>query len=378
MPSPPPCAQTGMATLPPRAGWVLQPPNLENGHPSPTDGGGKLSASQEAALRVPYIPLPQSQDPKHLGCNTRPAGLRRGEAGRADTSFYEEDSHEVIVPGPSEAEECMGASPSRVWAGRAWDLWEGAGGSATSQLRFPKHFQPCCTMQNPLFRSCGKRNHRPSAGGNIPVESGRGSTSTWHPASYGSIPAPILAMPRTSGGVQGTIPPLPGRGIGTHSVATPALSLQESDVPGPGQAGHGRGSLRLGAGAVLPRRTLGRQDKRIFSAANSPSVSFPCPAPLGASGAAARPRAASISYPLNPCGAGVEWQESQFILVGKLKCLSTGEDATALVIADGSITARTGSPNLLLTPGHKRQLSNLLLHNFYSWPCALQPRFPKA
>lgn len=108
---------------------------------------------------------------------------------------------------------------------------------------------------DPSFQRLWEEKPQTLCGGNIPVESGRGNTSTWHPASYGSIPAPILAMPRTSGAVQGTIPPLPGRGIGTHSVATPALSLQESDVPGLGQAGHSRGSLRLGAGAVLPRRT---------------------------------------------------------------------------------------------------------------------------
>lgn len=161
-------------------------------------------------------------------------------------------------------------------------------------------------------------------------------------------------------------------------MATPALFLQESDVPGPGQVGHSRGSLRFEAGAVLPRRTLGRQDKRIFSAENSPSVSFPCPALPGASGAAARPPADSISYPLNPCGAGAERQESQFIPSGELKHLSTGEDATALVIADGSVSAGTGSPYLLLTPGHESQLSNLLLRNFYSWLCPLQPWFPKA
>lgn len=137
--------------------------------------------------------------------------------------------------------------------------------------------------------------------------------------------------------------PLSGVGSRTLSVATPALSLQKSDVPGLAQAGHSRGSLCLGAGAVLPRRTLRGQDKRIFSAENSPSVSFPCPALPGASGAAARPLAHSISYPLNPCGAGLESQESRFIPMGKLTNLSTGEGEAALVIADGSAGAGMGS-----------------------------------
>lgn len=129
---------------------------------------------------------------------------------------------------------------------------------------------------------------------------------------------------------------------------------------------------------MLPGRTLGGQDKRIFSAENSPSVSFPCPALPGASGAAARPLAHSISYPLNPCGAGLESQESWFIPMGKLTNLSTGEGETALVIADGSAGAGMGSPYLLLTPGHKNQLSNLFLCNFYSWLCPLLAWFPTA
>lgn len=35
---PPPCTQAGTAMLPPRARWVLQPPNLQNGHPAPLMG----------------------------------------------------------------------------------------------------------------------------------------------------------------------------------------------------------------------------------------------------------------------------------------------------------------------------------------------------
>lgn len=118
---------------------------------------------------------------------------------------------------------------------------------------------------------------------------------------------------------------------------------------------------------MLPRRTLGGQDKHIFSAENSPSVSFPCPAPPGASGAAARPPADSTSYPLNPCRAGAERQESQFIPVGKLTSLSTGEDVTALVIANGSISARTSSLYLLLIQDTKASYqTRCYLHNFYS------------
>lgn len=85
----------------------------------------------------------------------------------------------------------MGASPSRVWAGRAWDLREGAGGSTTSQLRFPKHFQSCCTMQTPLFRGCGKRNHRPSAGEISPWNRGEGIQAP------GIQPPMVASLPRS-------------------------------------------------------------------------------------------------------------------------------------------------------------------------------------
>lgn len=144
--------------------------------PQLTDGGGKFSASQKSALRVLYIPLPRSQDPKHLCCNTRPAGVGRREAGRDDTSFQEEESHEVVVPGPSEAEEGMGPSPSRVWAGKAWDLQEGAVGLATSQQPALLSQTLSATLHNadPSFQRWWEEKPQAPCGGNIPTESGGG------------------------------------------------------------------------------------------------------------------------------------------------------------------------------------------------------------
>lgn len=68
-------------------------------------------------------------------------------------------------------------------------------------------------------------------------------------------------------------------------------------------------------GGCVPRRTLGQQDKRYFL---SPSLSFPCQAPPGASGAEARPPSDSISYPVNPCRAGLEGQENRDMPAGKV------------------------------------------------------------
>lgn len=139
------------------------------------------------------------------------------------------------MPGPSEEEEGTGPSPSRVWAGRVRDLQEGASGLATSQLCFPKRLQPCCTMQMPLFRGGGRRNHRSPVREISPQSQGEGDK---HPAASPPVSAGVRGHPcldlgnaQEPGGCARNKSPLPGAGIGTHSVATPALSLWESDVP---------------------------------------------------------------------------------------------------------------------------------------------------
>lgn len=218
------------------------------------------------------------------------------------------------MPGPSEAEEGAGPSPSRVGAGRAWDLQEGAGGLAANQLPFPQCFQPRCTTQTPLFRGGGRTNHRPSMG-EISPQGQRQAPSTQPPvlADVRGHPCPNPGKAQEPRGCTGHKSPVAWGAVGLGPTQWPPRPCPCGTATFPGPSGHGRGSLCWGAGAVLPRRTLGGKDKRIFSAENSPSVSFPCPAPPGASGAAARPPADGISYPLNPCGAGAERQESQFI-----------------------------------------------------------------
>lgn len=196
-------------------------------------------------------------------------------------------------------------------------MQEGAGGLAANQLPFPQCFQPRCTTQTPLFRGGGRTNHGPSMGEISPQGQGEGDKRPapnllcWQ-TSMG-IPALTPAKPRSPGAAPGTSPPVAWGAVGLGPTQWPPRPCPCGTATFPGPSGHGRGSLCWGAGAVLPRRTLGGKDKRIFSAENSPSVSFPCPAPPGASGAAARPPADGISYPLNPCGAGAERQESQFI-----------------------------------------------------------------
>lgn len=96
-------------------------------------------------------------------------------------------------------------------------------------------------------------------------------------------------------------------------------------------------------GGCVPRRTLGQQDKRYFL---SPSLSFPCQAPPGASGAEARPPSDSISYQVNPCRAGLEGQENRDMPAGKV----TRCDRPTAPVA----TPVPGLAHLLLTLRHKK------------------------
>lgn len=175
------------------------------------------------------------------------------------------------------------------------------------------------TLHNtdPSFQRWREDKPRTLYGGNIPTGSGGGrqAPSTQPPvlADVRGHPCPDPSKAQEPRGCTGHKSPVAWGAVGLGPAQWPPRPCPCETATFSGPSGHGRGSLCWGAGAVLPRRTLGGKDKRIFSAENSPSVSFPCPAPPGASGAAARPPAEGISYPLNPCGAGAERQESQFI-----------------------------------------------------------------
>lgn len=181
--------------------------------------------------------------------------------------------------------------------------------------------QPPASSPSPNAFSCvAQRRHLfPEVLGGENTNRGRKNLWGKYPHGVSTQGTPEPAMPRTPGLDKD---PLSGH-------------LSPSLLGGPprrsrGKKGHSRASLCSGARAVLPEDPR-RQDKRVCSAENSPSVSSHWRAP-GASGAAARPPARGISDRLNPFGAGARSHDGQSGTVGKLASTGAGEDATALLL----------------------------------------------
>lgn len=174
------------------------------------------------------------------------------------------------------------------------DLQEGADGSAFPNSTFPNAFTS--RMWILLSRAGGRRNHK----------------SQWGKYPWGRercpAPAPSLGIPALTPTMPSSSRVLPAGGIGTLSAATSALS----------RCPQARTQLRVsdsgGWGRAAPEDPL-EQDKRYFL---SPSLSFPCQAALGASGAEARPPSDSISDPFNPFRAGLEGQKNRDIPAGEV------------------------------------------------------------
>lgn len=105
--------------------------HLQNRHPGPTDGAGKLSASPKAVLHILCTTFPQNHNPKDV---------RRGRGASVR-------SHRDITPG-------LGRQRRTEQQNRMEQ------GTAISQLPCSKCFQLRRTMQAPPSRDAGRRKHQ--------------------------------------------------------------------------------------------------------------------------------------------------------------------------------------------------------------------------